>query len=560
MTAAGTSPMAAESIQPAARGERRGPPVVVAIADVETNAQDLVQHVLLPAGLKARTERADGPPADVLVVDVTQLRGDPLASLRSRRQAGDEAPAIVLAAHIPPARLRDLFHLNVRDILLKPYKPAELIQVISEVSESRAGETSTQILGSRLEAAREQARRYAEEIRLLGDIGRAVATLGDLSLILTRVAEAASFITNAEETNIYLADPGTNELILRACKAAGERNASLLRLRVDDTLVGEVFRSGRPVLQQPSAEGIPVKVQTGFLVQSLIMVPIRVREQPVGVLGVYNPGAARPFDEHHLTLLVALADWASMALEHAALLRKVQGTGGRTQELAAVSQTLMEGLDHAATVLEGLARGSAGPLTKPQSEVLRKLVHALQQLRSLPVAILPEEEAEHYVDVPAMIDEVLGELQLEAERRGLELKAERLGPLPLLPADRSRLRQVIDGLISASIRRTEQGQVLVRSQPLRLSGGRPDKRVTVPPRLRLEDGMWAIVSIADTSPGLSEDTQYALTAPKADPDAGKTGPGLSMGEIRMIAESLGGHIWHEQGAEAPTITLVLPLS
>lgn len=550
--------MAGETVRPAPRSERRGPPVVVAIADVEANAQSLVQQVLLPAGLRARTERSDGPPADVLVVDVTQLRGDPLASLRSRRQTGDEAPAVVLAAHIPPSRLRDLFHLNVRDILLKPYKPADLIQAISDISEARAKETSTQLLGSRLEAARAQARRYAEEIRLLGDIGRTVATLGDLSLILTRVAEAASFITNAEETNIYLADPGTNELILRANKSAGEREASLLRLRVEDTLAGEVFRSGKPILQQPSVEGVPVKVQTGFLVQSLIMVPIRVREQPVGVLGVYNPGAARPFDEHHLTLLVALADWASVALEHAALMRKAQ-SGGQPQELTAVSETLVEGLEHAATVLDGLARGSAGPVSRPQAELLQKVVLALQQMRSLPVAILPEQEAEHFSDVPGMVDESVEELRDEAARKGVELTGERLGPIPLIPTDRSRLRQVIDGLISASTRRTESGRVVIRTQLLSVRAGRPDKRLAVPPGLRLADGMWAVVSVTDTSPGLSEDAQSALTAPKADPEAGKTGPGLSMGEVRMITESLGGHIWHEQRGEGPTITIALPV-
>lgn len=558
MMAGGTSPMAAEAARPVPRAERRGPPVVVAIADVEANAQNLVQHVLLPAGLRARTERSDGPPADVLVVDVTQLRGDPLASLRSRRQTGDEAPAIVLAAHIPPNRLRDLFHLNVRDILLKPYKPAELIQAISDICEAHARATSTQLLGNRLEAARERARRYAEEIRLLGEIGRTVASLGDLNLILARVAEAAAFITNAEETNIYLADPATNELVLRASKPAGDREASLLRLRVDDTLAGEVLRTGKPILQQPSVEGAPVKVQTGFLVQSLIMVPIRVRDQPVGVLGVYNPSAARPFDEHHLTLLVALADWASVALEHAALRRKAQ-SGGQPQELTAVSETLIEGLDHAATVLDGMARGSAGPLSRPQSELLQKVVQALQQLRSLPLAILPQEEAEHFVDLPALVDECVEDLRGEAERKGLELRTERLTPIPLIPSDRSRLRQMLDGLVAASLRRTERGRVVVRTQLLSIRSGRPDRRAGLPPEVKLSDGMWAMVSVTDTSPGLSHDTEYALTTPRADPEAGKTGPGLSMGEIRMIAESLGGRIWHEQRTEGPTITLVIPV-
>jgi len=233
-------------------------------------------------------------------------------------------------------------------------------------------------------------------------------------------------------------------------------------------------------------------------------------------------------------------------------------SGGQPQELTAGSETLVEGLEHTATVLDGLARGSAGPVSRAQADLLQKVVQALQRLRSLPVAILPEEEAQHFVNVPGLVDETVEELRSEAEQKGLELRTERPGPIPLIPTDRSRLRQVIEGLIAASIRRTEGGHVTIRTQLLSVRAGRPDKRVSVPPKLKLPDGMWAVVSVTDTSPGLSDDTQYALSAPKADPEAGKTGPGLSMGEIRMIAESLGGFVWHESREEGPAITFVVP--
>ena len=98
--------------------ERRSPPRVLVIADVESTAKALIDNVLKPAGIQAWPAGSEAPPADMIVVDITQLRGDPLAGLRARREAGDEAPAVALAAHFPTARLRDLFHLNVVDILL----------------------------------------------------------------------------------------------------------------------------------------------------------------------------------------------------------------------------------------------------------------------------------------------------------------------------------------------------------------------------------------------------------------------------------------------------------
>jgi hemerythrin-like metal-binding protein len=283
-------------------------PRVIVIADVEANAQALVKRVLTPAGVQSWVETAKAPPCDVLVVDVTQLRGDPLAGLRARRDAGDLTPAIVLAAHFSPARIRDLFRLNVGDVLLKPYRPEDLVQAIGELAELRSAEANTQVLSRKLDTLREQFKRRSDEVRTLSEIGRAVVSLGDLDAILARVAEAAAFLSDAEEANIYLAEPGTSELVLRASKQAGEKHASLQRLRVYDTLVGQVFQTGQPLLHQPSLEGGTVKVQTGFLVQSLIEVPLRVGNRTVGVLGVFNRLAAREFTNHQLTLMQALAD------------------------------------------------------------------------------------------------------------------------------------------------------------------------------------------------------------------------------------------------------------
>ncbi len=55
---------------------KHNPPRVIVIADVESNAQSLIKRVLVPAGMQAWTETNKTPPCDVLIVDVTQLRGE----------------------------------------------------------------------------------------------------------------------------------------------------------------------------------------------------------------------------------------------------------------------------------------------------------------------------------------------------------------------------------------------------------------------------------------------------------------------------------------------------
>lgn len=541
--------------------ERRTPPRVLVVADVESNAQSLAERILIPAGIEAWTEDAKAPAVDVLLVDVTQLRGDPLAGLRSRREKGDEAPAVVLAAHVPPSRLRELFHLNVADVLLKPYRPVDLVQAILDLAESRSSESNTKSLSRRLEALREQSRRRTEEMRLLSEIGRAVASLGDLEAVLARVVEAAVFVTDAEEANIYLADRDTNELSLRASKQAGEREAVLQKLRVSDTLVGQVFQTGLPVMRQPSLEGGQVKVQTGFLVQSLIKVPIRVRNEIVGVLGIYNRLAPRAFNEQHLTVLSSLADWAGVAIEHADLMEQArsaqQAQPAPPLPEEAAPPALLDTVDRAATLLEALSSGpvSAGPALQRE---IRAVLGEIRQQRAQPAPAPAEEDSAHnLVDIPRLIRQVAGELGPIAARRGLELNADIAPGLPLVPGDRGRILQIVGGLTAAAIRRTQQGRVVIDAHTFTVRDGHSDG-ITPPSYIELTDGPWLSVTVADTSSGLSPDTIRALTADHVVATAGELGPGLTMGEVRLVTESLGGALWHDQTPAGTLITVSLP--
>ena len=535
-------------------------PRVIVIADVESNANQLVDRVLRPAGIQAWPARAEAPPADVLVVDVTLFRGDPLSGLRARRESGDNAPAVVLAAHFPASRLRGLFRLGVRDILLKPYRTRELLDAIQELHETRAEEGDSQRMAHNLEGMREDLRRRSEEIRMLSEIGRVVAGLDDLDQILTRLVEAAAYVSDAEEASIYLADPETNAVVLRANKQAGQRYASLQRLRVDDTLVGQVFRSGQPVLLQSQSETGPLKVQTGFMVQSLIKVPVRMRQDVVGVLGVYNRLALRSFNQHHVTLLQALADWAGLALERAALVR---GAGEDEmldrESIYAAPKKLTDGLDVARTLLTTISETVVGLPPEELRSQLSRVRRLIEQLRALPITTLESEAAQTLVNLPQLTRRAAGELKLDATRRGLSLIVEAEAPTPLFPGDSRRVYQVIQALAASAIRRTNSGRVMLQVQHFRVADGKTEGML-LPTDIRLAEGSWSGVAVVDSSPGLEPEVVRAITSERVDPSAGNLGYGLSMGEIRMIVESMGGRLWHQATPANTKITFALPAS
>jgi two-component system NtrC family sensor kinase len=137
--------------------------------------------------------------------------------------------------------------------------------------------------------------------------------------------EAAVFLSKAEEGYLMLLDPPTGELYLRAAWSYGERHARGFRLKVDDSLTGQVVSSGKPIILKPPPSGdAQHKLKTGHLTKSMLAVPIKGMKGVIGVLSVDNVIKRAEFTEDHSRQLGLLAEYAAVAIENARLYRQAQ--------------------------------------------------------------------------------------------------------------------------------------------------------------------------------------------------------------------------------------------
>jgi two-component system NtrC family sensor kinase len=361
---------------------------VVVLADNEDSGNDLIGSILAPAGFEAVLESAEQPAADLLIVDVTRLRGAPLAALRARRDAGDTAPAILLAAHLPDDLAAEVLRLQVADFLVKPVRPEALltsVEALLAASGERARAADT------LAADNAALHRRLEDWRSAVSIGRAVVQIHDLDTLLARIVEAAVYLSNAEEGALYLVEAVTNELVLRASRDAGQAQAQGLRLRAPDGIAAEVLRSGSPAVRRAGATQPGLKVKTGHLVHALINLPLMVGGRAIGVLGVYHRRRGQTFDEHQVEALLFLADWAAIAIESAqrfselrarleqkteALSRARAASGGETRRVPvapAALDDLRAKLNAISDEIGSLLAAAYGPLRPAQAECLARL-------------------------------------------------------------------------------------------------------------------------------------------------------------------------------------------
>jgi len=72
-------------------------------------------------------------------------------------------------------------------------------------------------------------------------------------------------------------------------------------------------------LLNSNTPGYSIKVKTDYLVRSLLFVPLKIKDKPIGVLGVTDKLGGQPFGPDEVRLLTALADYAAIAIENARL-------------------------------------------------------------------------------------------------------------------------------------------------------------------------------------------------------------------------------------------------
>lgn len=174
----------------------------------------------------------------------------------------------------------------------------------------------------------------------LTQIAKAITSQLDLDEVLNQVVETAHILTAAGETAIWLVDEQTGELFLEAEKGIEDEQIRRMRIMINENNpVGNVVRSGLPLraMRKPGEEQI--KVKTGYLVESLLYVPISLGGTTLGVIAAEHREGGSAFSKRDERLLTAIADFAAIAIQNARVYQATdQALERRVKELSALNE------------------------------------------------------------------------------------------------------------------------------------------------------------------------------------------------------------------------------
>lgn len=302
---------------------------VLVVDDSIENVDFIINYVLKPNGYQSLIARdgatglelalAERP--DLILLDMNMPRMSGMEVLEALNEQEVKIPLIVMTFHGSETLAVQTFRLGVKDYVLKPFQISEMLGAMERALTEARLRQERDALTERLIKTNQQLEQRLKELNTLFGIGKSVTSLLDQDKLMSRLVEAAVYLTGAEESALLLVDNKTNELYMVAARGIDERVARSFRLRVEDSLAGEVVTTGQPVILTSKDT---TKIKTSYLVRSLMYVPLRARDRISGVLGVDNRQQERDFTNHDLRLLSALADYAAISLDNAQLFNQVE--------------------------------------------------------------------------------------------------------------------------------------------------------------------------------------------------------------------------------------------
>jgi class 3 adenylate cyclase/DNA-binding response OmpR family regulator len=293
---------------------------ILVIDDSRATREFIVDYVLKPKGYLAvlAVDGAEGvqlaleQKPDLIILDVELPKMDGMEVLHALKQNGVNVPVIMSTAHGSEQIATEAFRLGVRDYVPKPFEVNSMIKAIEHaLVETRIRRERDELVTKLLQTNRSLEARLRELNTLYG-ISKSVTMLLDHDSLLRRIVEAAQFVTGAQMCVLRLRDLQTGLLHIQAIN--GTRSAVLPP--ENDKVAQQVVRQGQPVIT-PAA----------------VAVPLKVGGKLIGTLDAINDAGTRPFLDHDMHLLQALADYAAIAIENSRLFRELEESKEREKQM-----------------------------------------------------------------------------------------------------------------------------------------------------------------------------------------------------------------------------------
>ena len=411
--------------------------------------------------------------------------------------------------------------------------------------------------------AEQEIARHLARTQVLREVMLAAASTLEFDQVLERTIRALWEMLGVEFIGFIRLAEGGDELELYPARVSFDLRMESLRIPLDGSVCGHVFRSGKPKVIEDVRQ-VPYYFEGHPQVRSELAVPVRAAGEIIGVLNMESRHLGA-FDEEDLAFYTAIAGQLGVALENARLYKEVYRYAGELanavtelREVDRLKNEFIQGVSHELRAPLALIRGYAelldsgelgelSPLQKGPVEVITRraqmmgdLVEDIAMLLTARARVLILES----LSVGELVRASVEDFHLVAEQAGLTLSAEIASGLTSVDGASVYLRRLLDNLLGNAIKFTP-------------SGGSVTVRV-------YQEGEWVVLRVTDTGVGISPEEQERIFERfyQSDGSGGRhRGFGLGLTLVKEIVAAHRGTINVESALGAgSTFTVKLPVA
>jgi signal transduction histidine kinase len=374
------------------------------------------------------------------------------------------------------------------------------------------------------------------ELETLQEIDRELNTGLDFERVLDLTLNWAVRGTQAQEGWIATLDEEVDQMIVVAGSGKGTR----LNAQAQD--LAPAIHAGKPVIHSGGTDPLPAR----------LVVPARREGQTIALLGVLRTG--KPFSGEAEQFLLRLAEHAALAIENTRLYRAVQDANlAKSQFVSLVSHELKNPMTTIRGYADLMSQGVVGEVNEKQLEFLGTILSNIDQMARLVSDLSDISRIEvgrmkidpGKVQLDRYLQEITADMNPQFDAKAQTVILDLPDDLPQVLADRTRLVQILNNLLSNAQKYTPAGGEIV---------------LTAAP-----EGEYVRVTVQDNGIGMNEEdlaklfTQFFRSENSIVRD--QPGWGLGLNVTQQLVHLMGGEIGAESElGDGSTFWFTLPIS
>jgi signal transduction histidine kinase len=314
----------------------------------------------------------------------------------------------------------------------------------------------------------------SQRLERLLEISRTLSATLDIKSLLQTIIEVAQELTQSEVSSLLLYDTESKELRFEASPGHQRDDLQSIAVPLDSSVAGWIFTNARPMVIQDAREDPrvyrTVDKKLGFTTQSILGVPLIVKNESIGVLEAVNKLDEGHYTEDDLAILETLAAQAAVAIENARLLENIQNANEELKRLDSMKSDFIAIASHELRTPLGLILGHATflkeiipPKHQEQMEVIIRSAMRLKTIIEDMATIAHKEQGQSRVrrssfSMSRMVEETCNNFREEAKDKGINFEFDVPENDPLMvEGDREKLDIVLTNLIKNALTFTDPG-------------------------------------------------------------------------------------------------------